>query len=163
MNYANIIHGDMLNGEDYGLAFFPSGCSLKCDGCHNKHLWNKNVGVKFDHSAWIEIMDALKEDYNKRFSFVGGHVFEEYNLPECTTLAKDIKDRYPDIKIWCYTGHTFDKIKNLEIIQYIDVLIDGPFIKELADINYKYAGSTNQRIIDIKKTLAKNKIMLYYI
>lgn len=161
MNYANIIHGDMLNGEDYGLAFFPSGCSLKCDGCHNMHLWDKNVGVKFDHSTWLEIMDALKEDYNKRFSFVGGHVFEEYNLPECTTLAKDIKDRYPNVKIWCYTGYTFEEVKDLEIIQYIDVLVDGRFIIDLKENNLKWKGSRNQRVIDVKKSLDTQQIILY--
>lgn len=161
MNYANIIHGDMLNGIDYGIAFFPSGCTLKCDNCQNKHIWSKDAGVLFDNNAKQEIFEALNKDYNHRFSFVGGHVFEEFNLQECTQLAKEIRKKYPDKTIWCYTGYKWEDICNCEIITYIDVIVDGRFIEKLKDNKLHWRGSSNQRVIDVKKTLENKKVVLY--
>lgn len=161
MNYANIIHGDMVNGEDYGIAFFPCGCTMKCNGCHNESIWDKNAGIPFDKNAKDEIFNALNKDYNHRFSFVGGHVFEDFNIEECTQLAKEIRQLYPNVKIWCYTGRLYENVKDLEIMQYIDVLCDGPFVLSLKEDGIKWVGSSNQRVIDVQQSIDKNEIVLY--
>lgn len=161
MNYANILHGDILNGEDYGIAFFPCGCSLRCVGCQNYYLWDKNAGIPFDEKAKNEIFEALEKDYNHRFSLVGGHAFEDFNIKECTQLCKEIKEKHPDIKIWAYTGRLYEDIKDLEIFNYIDILVDGPYIITQNNPNKLYAGSDNQRVIDVKETIKQNKVILH--
>ena len=161
MNYHNIVHDDMLNGDGMRVTLFVSGCSLHCPFCQNPQTWDKDGGVLFDESAKQEIFEQLNKDYISGITLTGGHPLEAYNLDECTGLCKEIKLKFPNKTIWLYTGYLFENVQNLPIMQYVDVLIDGDFKQELKDISLKWRGSKNQRVIDINKTKLAGKIVLH--
>lgn len=152
MNYHNIVHDDMLNGDGLRVTLFVSGCSLHCKNCQNKQTWDKDSGIFFDNNAKQEIFKELEKDYISGITFSGGHPLECYNILEVTNLSKEIKEKFPSKTIWLYTGFVYENIKDLEIMKYIDVLVDGPYIDELRDISLQWKGSSNQRVIDINKT-----------
>ena len=160
MKYHNITKDDMVNGEGLRVVLWVSGCSHKCKGCHNLITWDKNCGLDFDENAKQEIFQELKKDYIQGITLSGGDPLHKNNREAIYTLVKEIKSEFPEKDIWLYTGYTFEEIRDLKIIQYIDVLVDGKFVQKLASKSYKWAGSTNQRVIDAKKTLRENKIIL---
>ena len=162
MNYHNILHNDMLNGDGFRTVLFVSGCSLHCKNCQNPQTWNKKSGILFDESAKEEIFTSLESDLISGITLTGGHPLEPYNLPTLTTLCKEIKEKYKNKTIWIYTGFTYEDIKDLEIIRYTDVLIDGAFINELKDTSLKWRGSKNQRVIDVPKSIQSNSVILYW-
>ena len=153
MNYHDIQHDTMLQGQGLRVAVFFSGCDRepKCRGCHNAIAWDKDSGIPFDDNAKQEIFEQLDKDYIAGTTILGGEPLASYNIDEVTKFAKEIKSKYPNKNIWCYTGKNFEDVKHLEIMNYIDVLVDGEFIEELADINFPYAGSTNQRVINVQE------------
>lgn len=161
MNYHNILHDDILNGEDLGVVLFVSGCNHNCYNCQNPQTHNFNSGILFDEKAKQEIFEQLEKDYIHRITYSGGCPLCGPNRSEITKLAKEIKTKYPKIKQWCYCGEKFEEVKHLEVLKYIDVLVDGKFVQELADVNYPYAGSTNQSLIDVQKSLETGRIILY--
>lgn len=161
MNYHDIVKQDLLNGEDLGVALFVSGCSHNCHNCHNPQTHPKNSGILFDEEAKQELLTELDKPWCKRITYVGGNPTEKYNLEVLTPLAKEIKEKYPSVKQWLYSGDLWEQLKFLPIIQYLDVLIDGEYIEELADIKYPYAGSTNQRVIDVQKSLCQDEVVLW--
>ena len=124
-------------------------------------MFGKNFGKKFDENAYCEICNELNKWYISGLSILGGNPTEDYNIECVTEICKRVKKDYPKKNIWLYSGHTYEYLKDFEFMQYIDVLVDGEFIEELTDINYPFAGSTNQRVIDVKKTIEKGKIILY--
>ena len=148
MNYHNILHDDMRNGEGLRVTLFVSGCDHCCNECQNPQTWDINSGIKFDDDAKKEIFDQLDKDYIDGITLSGGDPLNENNLLDITNLLVEIKHKYPNKTIWIYTGYKMEEIKEARkgIISMADVLVDGKFIKELADVNYKWAGSTNQRI-----------------
>ena len=161
MNYHNITKDDMLNGEGLRVVLWVAGCSHHCKGCHNPITWDPNGGLEFDESAKNEIFDELKKDYVSGITFSGGDPLYKDNIQTITSLAKEIKQKFPQKTIWLYTGYNFEDIKNLEIFKYIDVLCDGKFELDKRDVKAHWVGSTNQRVIDVKKTLKENKIVLF--
>lgn len=161
MNYHNILHEDMLNGDGFRTVLFVSGCSLRCPNCHNPQTWNNDSGILFDQSAKEEIFNSLNNDLISGLTLTGGHPLEHYNINELTTLCKEVKEKYPNKTIWIYTGFLYEDVKHYEIIKYTDVLIDGPYINELRDTSLKWRGSKNQRVINIPKSLSSNSIVLY--
>lgn len=163
MRYHNILKDNMLNGEGLRCVLFVSGCDHFCKGCQNPCTWNPDVGLLFDESAKQEIFEQMEQSYIHGFTFCGGDPLFHKNIPECTEFAKLLKERYPDKTVWLYTGDVYEDIKDYEILNYLDVLIDGSFIEELADENYPWAGSTNQRVIDMNKTRATGEVTLYKI
>lgn len=144
MRYHNITKDDMLNGDGLRVVLWVAGCEHHCKGCQNPLTWDPNGGVLFDDKAKEEIFIELKKDYISGITFSGGDPMHPANREEILLLAKWIKSEFPDKTIWCYTGYLFEQVKDLPVIDYIDVLVDGPFVQELADVNYKWAGSTNQ-------------------
>lgn len=160
MNYHNILHDDILNGENLGVVLFVSGCQHDCFNCQNPQTHNFNSGILFDEEAKQEIFKQLEKDYIYRITYSGGCPLCEPNRSEITKLAKEIKTKYPEIKQWCYCGEKFEQVKHLEALKYIDVLVDGKFVQELADVGYKWAGSTNQRIINVQNSLKLGKVVL---
>ena len=150
MNYIRIDDFDMLNGEDVGVVLWVAGCNHNCKECHNPETWNPNNGQLFIDKSKEEIFEYLSRDYIHRITFSGGDPLFPNNRETITQLAKEIKEKFPDIKIWCYTGYTFEEVKDLPIIKYLDVLVDGPYIKELRDVSLHWVGSSNQRIIKLK-------------
>ena len=161
MNYLTITHNDMLNGDGLRVVLWVSGCSLHCEDCQNKYSWNFNEGVLFDERAKEEIFSELKKDYISGITITGGHPLESQNIEEIEKLCKEIKINFPNKTIWLYTGFIFEEIKNYPILKYIDVLIDGRYEKELRDISLKWRGSTNQRVIDVQKSLTSSEVILW--
>ena len=161
MNYHNILHDNMLNGEGLGVVLFVSGCERHCKGCQNPETWDKNSGIPFGAEEVAEIFMELSESYISGLTLVGGEPLLPCNVETLTELCKEVKDTFPDKTIWCYTGFKYEEVKELDIMNYIDVLLDGEFIQELADEKIKWVGSSNQRVIDVKKTKEKGEIVLH--
>ncbi len=169
MKYHNITKADMLNGEGLRVVLWTSGCSHKCHACQNPITWDKNDGLEFDDSAKGEIFAELENDWCSGLTLSGGDPLFIDSREEIYKLILEVKRRYPSKTIWCYTGYTWEELmnqvvndRNLEgILNNIDVLLDGRFILHLADEKLHYVGSSNQRIVDVKKSLKKRKIILY--
>lgn len=165
MNYHNITKADMLNGDGLRVVLWVSGCNHRCDGCHNKLTWDCKSGVPFDINAKEELFKELEKEYISGVTFSGGDPLHDNNLDDIVRLIQDIKDNYSNKTIWLYTGYTFDEIERDPIKWYIfcscDVVVDGRFNQELSDISYHWAGSTNQRVIDVKESLRQDKVMLW--
>ncbi len=173
MNYHNIVKDDMRNGVGLRATLFVSGCKHHCPGCHNPQTWNPESGIPFDEDAVNELKELLNRDYIAGITFSGGDPLFETNRDEIAKLAKYVKSIGKTV--WLYTGYRFKKDAEgnfyfsddmyddfyLDWLSDIDVLVDGPFDIELLDQSYHWAGSTNQRVIDIKKTLANKKIVLF--
>ena len=147
MYYSGIINCDLGNGDGIGVTLFVSGCSLNCKGCFNPETHNKKYGKKFTAETEKYLFDLVSKPEIDHITFSGGNPLESYNLPEVTELARKLKTQFPDKLIWCYTGFVYEDIQNLEIMKYIDVLVDGPFVESLKDLTLPWRGSSNQRII----------------
>ena len=151
MNYHGITLTSFNNGEGMRTVLWVAGCEHHCQGCHNAYSWDENGGKPFDREAKDILFRALNRTWIEGVTFSGGDPLHPANREGITTLAKEIKAEFPKKNIWLYTGYTYDEVKDLEVMQYIDVIVDGKFMEGLADENYKYAGSTNQRVIHVKE------------
>lgn len=158
MRYHNITKDDILNGEGLRVTLWVSGCSHHCKGCHNKLTWDADDGVIFDSNAEDELFAALNKSYISGITFSGGDPLYLGNREEVTRLAKKVKET-TDKNIWLYTGYTYEEIKDLEVMKYIDVLVDGKFIEDLKDNKLHWKGSSNQRVINVPATRNKNEIV----
>ena len=164
MNYHKIITDDQLNGDGLRVVLFVSGCDHHCKGCQNPQTWDQNSGQEFTKKKKKKILQMLSEDYISGITLSGGDPLYSANIDCIYDLIKSIRNKYGITKdIWLYTGYKFEDILPFfkELLKNIDVLVDGEFIEELADKKYKWAGSTNQRVIDVQQSLNKNKIVLY--
>ena len=161
MNYHNITTDDMLNGDGLRVVLWVSGCSHHCLGCHNPQTWDKDGGIEFDNEAKKELFCELEKDYISGITFSGGDPLMCNNRETVGKLIEEIKTKYPSKTIWLYTGFLFDEIKHLPYIKYVDVLCDGKFELENRDVQTHWVGSTNQRVIDVKKSLEQNTIVLH--
>jgi anaerobic ribonucleoside-triphosphate reductase activating protein len=162
MRYHNITKDDMLNGSGLRVVLWLSSCSHRCEGCHNSETWSCNSGILFDSVAKEEIFRELEKDHISGLTFSGGDPLHENNTKEVKDLIMEIKQIYPKKDIWLYTGYYYNDIVafypvKYEVVKLCDVLVDGRYVKELSDVNYHWAGSTNQSVIDIKKTLENNE------
>ncbi len=160
MKYHNITHDDMLNGQGLRVVLWVSGCSHRCDECQNPITWNPEKGLEFDEDAEKELLDDLKKNYIEGVTFSGGDPLYIQNRDEITRLAKKIKEEFPSKNIWLYTGYLWEEICELEIIKYVDVIVDGPFKKELKDIKLHWKGSSNQRVIDVQQSVNCGKVTI---
>lgn len=161
MNYHNITYPDMNNGNGLRVVLWLSGCEHCCKGCQNPQTWDKNSGILFDKSAKNELFSVISEDYINGITFSGGDPLHVENREELTLLIKELKNNFPKKTIWLYTGYLWEKIKKLELIQFLDVLIDGPYIESKRNIELHWVGSSNQRVIDVQKSLKENKVILW--
>ena len=167
MRYHNITHDDMLNGDGIRVVLWVSGCTHKCKGCQNPVTWNPDDGKIIGIAEWVELALELSKDYVAGITFSGGDPLHPQNRKGIANLIHDIKTSYPHKTVWLYTGFTWEEImndeemKNIIMTGYIDVLVDGEFVESLADKKYKWAGSTNQRVIDVKRTLEKGEVILH--
>ena len=161
MNFHNIEKDSMLNGDGLRDVLFVSGCNHYCKGCQNPQTWDPKSGILFTAKHKEEIMNDLKEEHCAGLTLCGGDPMYKTNVKPLTKLCKEIKEKFPNITIWMYTGDKWEDIKDCEIIEYIDVVIDGEFKEELADVNYPWAGSTNQRVIDVKESIKKGEVILH--
>ena len=161
MRYHNITTNDMLNGEGLRVVLWLAGCHHQCDGCHNPVTWDDQEALPFDLSAKKELLHELDHDHISGITLSGGDPLYPSSVEEVSALIKDIKKRFINKSIWLYTGYTFEEIQEYPLLQYVDVLVDGKFDLSLYDSSLHWRGSSNQRIIDIQKTLQQGKVILY--
>lgn len=161
MRYHNITKEDMLNGDGLRVVLWVAGCSHCCKECQNPVTWDPNGGIPFDENAKKEIFDQLDKDYISGITFSGGDPLHMANLDDVTALAKEIREKYPQKTIWLYTGALWEEIQREKIVSYLDVLVDGEFELDKKDLQLKWKGSSNQRVIDVPKTLAAGTVVLH--
>lgn len=161
MRYNKIRKMDISNGPGIRVSIFMQGCTFNCKNCFNKETHDFNGGKEFTDETIDKIIELAKPDYIVGLSILGGEPLHPKNIEGTTKLAKKFKSVYPDKNIWVWSGFLFDKnIINFEILNYIDVLVDGVYKDELHDFTLKYRGSSNQRVIDVKKSLKTNNVEL---
>ena len=163
MKYAQIREMDVTNGNGIGVALFTQGCPYHCKNCFNPETWDFDKGTDWTKEIENKIIELLKPEYITRLTILGGEPLIERNIKPLTTLLKRVKGVYPDKQVWLYTGGDFEVLEGLyeEIFQYIDILIDGRYIDDLRDYKLKWRGSSNQRVIDVQKSLKEGEIILY--
>ena len=192
MNYLQITHEDVCNGNGLRVVLWLSGCSHHCYNCQNPQTWNPDSGIPFDESAKQEIFNELSKDYISGITFSGGDPLHENNLDEVLKLVKQIRISFHEKTIWLYTGYKLEllseeiyngtkqirtishfypipnknefaenQVKRREIIELCNIVVDGKYIDEQKDLSLKFRGSKNQMVIDVKQSLAQNKIILY--
>ena len=165
MNYHNIKTDDMLNGDGLRVTCWISGCNIGCFNCYNPQTWDFNSGIPFTDDTMQEILYDLSKPYIKGCTLSGGHPLDPHNAPKVLEIVKRVKMVFPNKDIWIYSGYVWeDIIKDetlREILKYTDVLVDGAYIDELRDISLPFKGSSNQRIIDVPKSLEQNKVILW--
>ena len=171
MNYADIKKADVANGLGVRVSLFVSGCTHHCKNCFNQEAWDFNYGKKFTEKEIDKIINELDHSYVAGLTLLGGEPLEHINQQGLLPLLRKVKEKFPDKNIWCYSGYTFENdimekmYKNWEetpeLLSYIDVLVDGKFEEDKKDIKLRFRGSSNQRIIDVQKSLKENKAVLF--
>lgn len=162
MRYNKIRKMDISNGPGVRISIFMQGCTFKCKNCFNPETHNFNGGLEFNDEVIDKIIELANYDYIKGLSVLGGEPLHPKNISGTTRLVKLFKERYPNKSIWVWSGFLFDKdLIDKEVLKYIDVLVDGQYQDELHNPKLKYCGSSNQRVIDVKKSLKENKVILY--
>lgn len=167
MKYATIKKYDIANGPGVRVSLFVSGCNHHCKGCFNEEAWDFNYGNCFTDETIDEIIEALKPDYIKGLSLLGGEPFEHINQQGLLPLLKKVKELYPNKTIWAYSGFLYEELLKMkyketqEILDLIDVLVDGKFDIDLKDPLLYFRGSSNQRIIDMNETRKNKQIVLH--
>ena len=161
MRYHNITKDDMLNGDGLRVVLWVSGCEHACPGCHNQITWDENCGLVFDENAENEIFEQLNHNYISGITFSGGDPLYKANVKCVQSLAQEIKKRFPQKSIWVYTGYGYEEVKDLPIMKYVDVLVDGKFVLALKNTKLKWRGSSNQRVIDVQKSLKEGRVVLH--
>lgn len=169
MHYATIKECDVANGPGVRVSLFVSGCNHHCKGCFNEIAWNFNYGCEFTEETVNKVLKDLDKDYIEGLSLLGGEPLEHTNQKGLLPLIKKVKEKYPNKSIWCYTGFDFEKdvmgnmYKNWEetkeLVNNIDVIVDGKFEQELKNPSLKFRGSSNQRLIDVQKSIKENQII----
>ena len=170
MNYATIKNCDIANGPGVRVSLFVSGCTHHCKGCFNEVAWDFNYGEPFTQDTVEMILEMLKPDYVRGLTLLGGEPFEPQNQGTIVELLRAIKGKYPNKSIWAFSGYLFEKITSgtlgdweitEEYLSYLDVLVDGPFLEEKKNLNLRFRGSENQRVIDVPASLRENKVVLW--
>ena len=170
MHYGNIKYYDIANGEGVRTSLFVSGCTHHCKGCFNEETWDFCYGKPYTKDVEDEIIASLNNNFINGLTLLGGEPMEPANQKALLPLVKRVKELYKDKTIWCYTGYLFDSELlspsracapwTREFLSYIDVLVDGEFKIELKDITLRFKGSSNQRIIDVQRSLKEGHVVL---
>lgn len=161
MRYHNITKDDMLNGDGLRVVLWVSGCSHCCKECQNPITWDPNGGLLFDEAAREELFEQLGKSYISGVTLSGGDPLYPGNRMEITALAKEIKKNFPGKTVWMYTGYEWENIKHYEVMKYVDVLVDGEYVREQRDTQLHWRGSANQRVIDVPETLRQGNVVLH--
>ena len=161
MRYHNITKDDMLNGDGLRTVLWVAGCSHGCKNCQNPITWDICGGIPFDEAAKEELFAELEKDYISGITFSGGDPLHVKNRDEVGALIREIHKKFPDKTIWVYTGYLWDEVRDLPYMKYVDVLVDGRFVEALKDTTLHWKGSSNQKVIDVKKSLKTGKIVLH--
>ena len=165
MNYEKIDKCSVSNGSGVRTVLWISGCGIHCRNCHNPQTWDFNSGIPFTDDSMQEILYDLSKPYIKGLTLSGGHPLDPHNASKVLEIVKRVKMAFPNKDIWIYSGYVWeDIIKDntlKEILKCTDVLVDGAYVDELRDISLAFRGSSNQRIIDVPKSLEQNKVILW--
>ena len=170
MNYANIKKYDIANGVGVRVSLFVSGCTHHCKGCFNAEAWDFAYGQPYTEATKEEILAALSHEYIAGLSLLGGEPFEPQNQRALLPLLRKFREQYPQKSVWCYSGYTLETDilagrahceATDEMLSYIDILVDGEFVEEKKDLKLRFRGSSNQRIIDVKRTLSEGTVKLW--
>ena len=171
MNYGEIKNFDIANGEGVRVSLFVSGCTHHCKNCFNRETWDFSFGKPFTAETEELLLAELKPDYINGLSLLGGEPFEPQNQAALLPFLRRVKARFPDKTVWCYTGYLFDAellsdsrarcAETDAMLSLIDVLVDGEFVQALHNISLQFRGSSNQRIIDVPKSLASGTVVPY--
>lgn len=177
MRYASMRNMDISNGDGLGVSLFVQGCHFHCKGCFNEETWNFNGGKLWTKETKAKFLKLIERDYIDRVTILGGEPLAPENVETICELIKEIRKKFPEKKIWIYTGYKIESIlypivtdnldlnrdkileKRREILDYIDVLVDGKFEEEKKDLNLKWKGSKNQRVINVRESLEKSEII----
>lgn len=161
MRYHNITKDDMLNGEGLRTVLWVAGCNHNCRECHNPITWDIRGGIPFDSQAKQELFEELEKPYISGVTLSGGDPLHPENREEIGTLMDEISERFPNKTIWLYTGYTWEQISSLPYIKKADVVVDGEFVIALKDPKLHWKGSSNQRVIDVQRSLLLGEVVLY--
>lgn len=178
MRYAQIRSMDISNGEGVGVSLFVQGCPFHCKNCFNSETWDFSEGKEWTEKTKNKFMELIDRPYIKRVSFLGGECLAEQNLDEVLNLTQQIRISFPEKTIWLYTGYELSEIikqeqyekvsgipdvwsKRWEIIKLCNIVVDGEYIDEQKNLTLKWCGSRNQHVIDVKQSMAQNKMVLY--
>lgn len=160
MRYNKIRKMDISNGQGVRVSIFMQGCVFNCKNCFNPETHDFNGGKEFTDETIKKILELCSQDYIEGLSILGGEPMHPKNIEGTTKLAKAFKEKFPNKTIWAWSGYLFEEyLKDKEVMQYIDVLVDGRFVDELRNPMLHFRGSSNQRIIDVKKSLKKDQVV----
>ncbi len=160
MRYNLIRKMDISNGPGVRVSIFMQGCQFHCKNCFNKETWDFNGGKEFTDETINKVLELSKKDEVKGLSILGGEPMHPVNIEGTTKLAKAFKEKFPEKDIWAWSGFRYEDLKDKEVLKYIDVLVDGTYKDELHDPTLKWKGSSNQRVVDIKKSLESQELEL---
>ena len=162
MHYNKIRKMDISNGPGVRVSLFLQGCAFHCKNCFNPETWDFDEGKEFTDEVVEHILDLCDKDHIQGLSILGGEPLHPKNIEGTTRLAKAFKERFPNKTIWVWSGFLYeDYVSKQDIINYIDVLVDGQYEDDLHDFTLKFRGSSNQRLIDIKKSIKEKKVVIY--
>lgn len=160
MRYHNITKDDMLNGDGLRVVLWTAGCEHRCPNCQNPVTWDINGGLEFDDEAKQEVFAELQKDYISGITFSGGDPLHTRNRHDTGLLIEEISQKFPDKTIWVYSGYEWQEVKDLPFMRYVDILVDGEFIEKMKDTRLPWRGSSNQKVIDVKKSIEIGKTVL---
>ena len=165
MHYGEIKNCDIANGEGVRVTLFVSGCTNHCPDCFQPQTWDFHYGKPFTDDTRAEIFAELDKPFVNGLTVLGGEPFEPRNQRELLPFVRNFKALYPAKTVWCYSGYTWEQLTGKEpsparcevtdeLLALLDVLVDGEFVQAKHDISLRFRGSSNQRLLDVKKTLA---------
>lgn len=159
MRYSKIRKMDISNGRGVRVSIFMQGCTFNCKNCFNPETHDFEGGTEFTDETIDKVLDLCSKEHIDGLSILGGEPMHPKNIEGTTKLAKAFKEKFPNKNLWAWTGYKFDEyLKDKEVVKYLDVLIDGQYVDELHDPTLEWRGSSNQRVIDVQKSLKTNKI-----
>ncbi len=171
MNYCNIKDCDIADGPGVRVTLFVSGCTNHCEGCFQPETWNFNYGDEFTKEVEDRLLKLLEPHYIAGLTLLGGDPFEPSNQIALLPFVRRVRSTFPEKSIWAYSGFTYEELKREgshprceatdELLGLLDVLVDGRFVEAKKDLRLRFRGSSNQRIIDIKKTIESDEIILW--
>ena len=167
MNYADIKKVDVANGPGVRVSLFVSGCTHRCEECFNPETWDFSFGSPFGQAEMEKILSFLAPDHIRGLSLLGGEPFEPENQAAVLELVRLVREKLPQKTIWCYSGYLFEELAagkvgehSRELLEGLDVLVDGPFVLAKKDLGLRFRGSSNQRIIDVPASQAAGEVRL---
>ena len=160
MNYGAIKKIDIANGLGVRVSLFVSGCRNHCKGCFQPQTWDFEYGKPFTKEVENEVIEALRPSWIQGLSVLGGEPMEPENQKVLLPFLKRVREECSDKDIWLYSGYVYERIKDAELLRYVDVLVDGPFVEELKNPSLAFRGSSNQRILNVPESLKAGKPLL---